>query len=122
MITSVPGFCIPITFFYSAVIAVHGVTSFLTVKRLAGLFQCNVRKLEECFQLWFRRLLLVRIEIDRQRNSGLFCKFCTSRACSRLNVFKTIMSSYLSIAWNISFNHASLELEVTTNFIGLRRL
>ena len=52
-----------------------------------------------------------------QRNSGLFCKFCTSRTCIHLNVSINIMPSYLSIASNISFNHQCLELEETTNFV-----
>ena len=52
-----------------------------------------------------------------QRNSGLFCKFCTSRTCIHLNVSIIIMPSYLSIASNISFNHQCLEVEETTNFV-----
>ena len=52
-----------------------------------------------------------------QRNSGLFCKFCTSRTCSHLNVSINIMPSYLSVASNTSFNHQCLELEETTNFV-----
>ena len=52
-----------------------------------------------------------------QRNSGLFCKFYTSRTCIHLNVSINIMPSYLSIASNISFNHQCLELEETTNFV-----
>ena len=51
-----------------------------------------------------------------QRNSGLFCNFFTSCACIHQNVFKNIMPSYLSIAWNISFDCQSLEVEETTNF------
>lgn len=39
-----------------------------------------------------------------QRNSGLFCKLFTSRACMYQYVFKIIMLSYQSIAWVISFN------------------
>ena len=52
-----------------------------------------------------------------QRNSGLFCKVCTSRTCIHLNVSINTMPSYLSIASNISFNHQCLELEETTNFV-----
>ena len=52
-----------------------------------------------------------------QRNSELFCKFCTSLTCMHLNVSINIMPSYLSIASNISFNHQCLELEETTNFV-----
>ena len=52
-----------------------------------------------------------------QRNSGLFCKFSTSRTCIHLNVSINIIPSYLSIASNISFNHQCLELEETTNFV-----
>ena len=52
-----------------------------------------------------------------QRNSGLFCKFCTSRTCIHLNVSINIMPSYLSIPSNIRFNHQCLELEETTNFV-----
>ena len=52
-----------------------------------------------------------------QRNSGLFCKFCTSRTYIHLNVSINIMPSYLSIASNISFNHQCLALEETTNFV-----
>ena len=54
-----------------------------------------------------------------QRDSGLFCKFCTSRTYIHLNVSINIMPSYLSIAWTISFNRRSLELEETTNFVEI---
>ena len=36
-----------------------------------------------------------------QRNTGLFCKFCTSRACFHHTIFKNIMPSYLSITWRL---------------------
>ena len=52
-----------------------------------------------------------------QCNRGLICNFSMSCACIHQNVFKNIMSSYLSIPWNISFNHQSLMLEETADFV-----
>ena len=52
-----------------------------------------------------------------QRNCGLFCVLCKPHSCIHQNVFKNIMSSHLSIAWNIGSNRQSLKLEETANFI-----
>ena len=60
----------------TSAMAVDGITSCLrlkemhanvceTVKHLTGFLQCNGGKLEECVQIWFRRLLFVGIEIDK---------------------------------------------------------
>ena len=43
-------------------------------------------------------------------------------ACIYRKVFKNIMPSYLSIAWNIRLNRQSLELEETADFIEVRCL
>ena len=62
------------------------------------------------------RIVEILTNLKSQCNSGLFCKFCTSRACIHQMLFKTIMPNYLSIAWNISFNRQSPELGGRTNF------